>query len=42
VYDLYNNNKSTVLSVKHQQSIYIIIEQQAVNKVFAHELCLKV
>jgi len=24
--------------VKHQQSIYIIIEQHAVNEVFAHEL----
>ena len=30
--------QSTVLSVKHQQSIYIIIEQQVVNEVFAHEL----
>ena len=30
--------QSTVLSVKHQQSIYIIIEQHTVNEVFAHEL----
>ena len=30
--------QSTVLSVKHQQSIYIIIEQHAVNEVFAREL----
>ena len=30
--------QSTVLSVKHQQSIHIIIEQHAVNEVFAYEL----
>jgi len=29
--------QTTVLSVKHQQSIYII-EQHTVNEVFAHEL----
>jgi len=30
--------QSTVLSVKHQQSIYIMIEQHATNEVFVHEL----
>jgi len=30
--------QSTVLTVKHQQSIYIVIEKHAVNEVFAHEL----